>query len=193
MGIQSARVTSEVSEMSKFPPFFPPPDCLPIRCWVQNGGPFGYLPNTFPSRIIIVCGIRVAETPARKSIDTHYEQPTSPLRPTAKRSGRRGLFLSAIFRAPQTGAVRRSAVSSDPPAQSRDSVVGWDVGGVNHRVPREMWNLFGKKKTPAEMLRCARDSDPLDRSRRVEPAGTFLFFRADDVWPRVRALASARG
>ena len=106
MGIQSARVTSEVSEMSKFPPFFPPPDCLPIRCWVQNGGPFGYLPNTFPSRIIIVCGIRVAETPARKSIDTHYEQPTSPLRPTAKRSGRRGLFLSAIFRAPRKGHIR---------------------------------------------------------------------------------------
>jgi hypothetical protein len=37
MGIQSARVTSEVSEMSKFPPFFPRPDCLPIRRRVRNG------------------------------------------------------------------------------------------------------------------------------------------------------------
>ena len=85
--------------MSKFPPFFPPPDCLPIRRRVQNGGRFGYLPNTFPSRIIIVCGIRVAETPARKSIDTHYEQPTSPLRPTATGRAEGAFFVSDFSRA----------------------------------------------------------------------------------------------
>jgi hypothetical protein len=85
--------------MSKFPPFFPRPDCLPIRRRVQNGGRFGYLPNTFPSRIIIVCGIRVAETPTRKSIDTHYEEPTSPLRPTARGRAEGAFFVSDFSRA----------------------------------------------------------------------------------------------
>ena len=102
MGIQSARVSSRGLEMSKFPPFFPRPDCLPIRRRVQNGGRFGYLPNTFPSRIIIVCGIRVAETPARKSIDTHYEQPTSPLRPTATGRAEGAFFVSDFSHSSRT-------------------------------------------------------------------------------------------
>ena len=102
MGIQSAWVTSRGLEMSKFPPFFPRPDCLPIRRLVQNGGRFGYLPNTFPSRIIIVCGIRVAETPARKSINTHYEQPTSPLRPTARGRAEGAFFVSDFSHSSRT-------------------------------------------------------------------------------------------
>jgi hypothetical protein len=53
---------------------------------------------------------------------------------------------------------------------------------VNHHVPREMWNLFGKKKTPAEMLRCARDPDPARPASPVESSQLArFFFRADDV------------
>ena len=155
----------------------------------KTGGRFGYhlLANTtFPSRIIIVCGVRVAETSARKSIDTHYEQPTSPLRPTATGRAEGAFFVSDFSHGSKknVGAVRRECRLVRSLAQGRRR--------RHHRVLREMWNLFGKKKTPAEMLRCARDSDPratadVNRSRRVEPAGTFLFFRADDVWPRVRS------
>ena len=68
----------------------------------KTGGRFGYhlLANTtFPSRIIIVCGVRVAETSARKSIDTHYEQPTSPLRPTATGRAEGAFFVSDFSRA----------------------------------------------------------------------------------------------
>jgi hypothetical protein len=92
-------------------PLFSSPDCLPIRRRVQNGGRFGYLPNTFPSRIIIVCGIRVAETPARKSIDTHYEQPTSPLRPTATGRAEGAFFVSDFSRASKRtrGETQRNA------------------------------------------------------------------------------------
>ena len=56
---------------------------------------------------------------------------------------------------------------------------------VNHHVQREMWNLFKKKKTPAEMLRCARDSDPARPVFRSSCASWHVFFR-----PRVRAVAS---
>ena len=102
----------------------------------KTGGRFGYLllaNTTFPSRIIIVCGVRVAETSARKSIDTHYEQPTSPLRPTATEVARRGLFLSAIFRTAQkkkwepfvgsavsSDLSRRTSAASKPPRSTRD-------------------------------------------------------------------------
>ena len=104
MGIQSGRVTSEVFGDVQISTSFPRPDCLPIRRRVKNGWsiwiPSPWLTNTtFPSRIIIVCGVRVAETSARKSIDTHYEQPTSPLRPTATGRAEGAFFVSDFSRA----------------------------------------------------------------------------------------------
>ena len=76
----------------------------------KTGGRFGYhlLANTtFPSRIIIVCGVRVAETSARKSIDTHYEQPTSPLRPTATGRAEGAFFVSDFSHSSRTESRTR--------------------------------------------------------------------------------------
>ena len=92
--------------MSKFPPFFPRPDCLPIRRRVQNGGVHLDTFNTSLSRIIVVCGIRVAETPLENPLtQTTNSLPAPFARPPEV--ARRGLFLSAIFRAPRKGLEER--------------------------------------------------------------------------------------
>ena len=92
--------------------WIPPP-------WLTN--------TTFPSLIIIVCGVRVAETFTRKSIDTHYEQPTSPLRPTATGRAEGAFFVSDFSRASkrnrgdattqrQKGSLPTSVLDSTQPA-----------------------------------------------------------------------------
>ena len=101
----------EVWRCPNFHPFFLALTVCPYDDGCEMGGRFGNLPNTFPSRIIIVCGIRVAETPARKSIDTHYEQPTSPLRPTATGRAEGAFFVSDFSRASKRtrGETQRNA------------------------------------------------------------------------------------
>ena len=130
MGIQSGRVTSEVPEMSNFHLLFLALTVCPYDGGSKTGGRFGYLlpaNTTFPSRIIIVCGVRVAETSARKSIDTHYEQPTSPLRPTATGRAEGAFFVSDFSRASkrnrgdattqrQKGSLPTSVLDSTQPA-----------------------------------------------------------------------------
>ena len=92
----------EVWRCPNFHPFFLALTVCPYDDGCEMGGRFGNLPNTFPSRIIIVCGIRVAETPTRKSIDTHYEQPTSPLRPTATGRAEGAFFVSDFSHSSRT-------------------------------------------------------------------------------------------
>ena len=118
----------EVWRCPNFHPFFLALTVCPYDDGCEMGGRFGNLPNTFPSRISIVCGIRVAETPTRKSIDTHYEEPTSPLRPTARGRAEGAFFVSDFSRASKRTHPRRRrgrdgrqmAARSRPPRRRRD-------------------------------------------------------------------------
>jgi hypothetical protein len=102
MGIQSARVTSEVWRCPNFHPFFLALTVCPYGDGCKTVVDLDTCLIPLPSRIIIVCGIRVAETPARKSIDTHYEQPTSPLRPTARGRAEGAFFVSDFSHSSRT-------------------------------------------------------------------------------------------
>ena len=98
MGIQSARVTSRGLEMSKFPSFFPRPDCLPIRRRVKNGGVHldtCLIPLCHESSSSVEFGSR---KPPLENPLTHTTNslPAPFARPPEV--ARRGLFLSAIFR-----------------------------------------------------------------------------------------------
>ena len=84
--------------MSKFPPFFPRPDCLPIRRRVQNGGVHldtCLIPLCLESSSSVEFGSR---KPPLENPLTHTTNslPAPSARPP--QVARRGLFLSAIFR-----------------------------------------------------------------------------------------------